>query len=789
MYVTWHKVWRDLALNKARTLLAVLSIAVGVFALGVIFGAHGAIKDYLAECHRAWVPIHITFWGWPFNETVEEVVLHESGVADVERMIDTSFRWKLEGEEDWRNGSLYARMDYEAQHMGRVDLYDGRWPTDRTLAIERMTARHLGISVDTTIVVQLGRSERRLPVVGIIRDSFADPPQFGATPLFFTTPDTATWLTGDDHNRLDVRLTSYSSEDDAQEVIDDLAERIERIGMSIQIWGSWLHDPGEHWFQENVDTVYVILVVLGALAMALSGFLIVNTMNAIVSQQIWQVGVMKTVGATFWCVVGLYLRAALIYSGLALLLAVPLGAVGAHLLARWILDIVNITVGAPRVVPLAVGVQIGVGLVAPLAAAAVPVVGGARITAHKAISTYGLGGGFGKGLLDRVIGRIRRLPRPMALSLRNTFRQKGRVSLTLLTLALGGAMFIMVLSVDASLNRTIDILLHDFGDDVSIWLEQLYRVERLIEVTESVPGAAQIEVWQSYGVMMKLEGGGEHYLRLWGIPPDTEIVHPRLVSGRMLLPEDDYAIVLNYKTATDEGVQVGDEIRFDLQDKETVWTVVGLFRSARSDYDNYVPFDTLTREIGALNRGSNVRVVGKAHDPESQNRLMQALSDAYTANNIGTSYRETASERREDQRGGFDIALYLLLSMAVLAGVVGGLGLMSTMSINVIERRREIGVMRAGGATSPAVAAIFVVEGVILGLLSWLLAVPVSVPLARLLSDVIGQELMYTTLEFTYSVSGMLLWLLVVIVLSALSSLGPALQATRVSVREALAYE
>ena len=115
--------------------------------------------------------------------------------------------------------------------------------------------------------------------------------------------------------------------------------------------------------------------------------------------------------------------------------------------------------------------------------------------------------------------------------------------------------------------------------------------------------------------------------------------------------------------------------------------------------------------------------------------------------------------------------------------------MMSTMSINVIERRREIGVMRAGGATSSAVTAIFVVEGVILGVLSWLLAVPISVPLARLLSDVIGEELMNTTLEFTYSVSGMLLWLLVVILLSALSSLGPALQATRVSVREALAYE
>ena len=217
--------------------------------------------------------------------------------------------------------------------------------------------------------------------------------------------------------------------------------------------------------------------------------------------------------------------------------------------------------------------------------------------------------------------------------------------------------------------------------------------------------------------------------------------------------------------------------------------VVGLFRSARSDYDNYVPLETLSREIASRNRGSNVRVVCTDHDPESQSRLMQAVSDAYTAHNIDTSYRETSTERREDRRGGFDIVLYLLLAMAFLAAVVGGLGMMSTMSINVLERRREIGVMRATGATSSAVAAIFVVEGVLLGVLSWLFAVPLSVPLARLLSDVIGEELMYTSLEFTYSMSGMMFWLLTVIVLSALSSLGPALQATRVSVREALAYE
>jgi putative ABC transport system permease protein len=168
---------------------------------------------------------------------------------------------------------------------------------------------------------------------------------------------------------------------------------------------------------------------------------------------------------------------------------------------------------------------------------------------------------------------------------------------------------------------------------------------------------------------------------------------------------------------------------------------------------------------------------------------MQAISDAYTANNVAVDYSMSASELRANYRGGFDIMLYLLLTMAALAALVGGIGLMGTMSINVLERRREIGVMRATGATSLVVATIFVVEGVLLGVLSWLLAVPVSSPGARLFSRVIGDSLMHLPLEFVYSTHAMMLWLVLVSVLSALASLWPALQATRVSVREALAYE
>jgi len=471
---------------------------------------------------------------------------------------------------------------------------------------------------------------------------------------------------------------------------------------------------------------------------------------------------------------------------------VPLGAVGAHLLAGWVLDMFNIAIGDFQVMPAAVVIQIAVGLIVPLLAALVPVIGGARITIHQAISSYGLGVGFGRNWFDRLFGRIRRLPRPLALSLRNTFRRKARVALTLLTLVLGGVMFIMVLSVDASVNNALEVLFDDsLGSfDVIVGFDRLHRITRLVEVAESVPGVTRAEVWGFRVAQLSLASGEERQVFLRGVPPDSEIFSPRIVSGRGLLSDDGRAILLNSKIAADEGFQVGDEIELTIEERESVWTVVGLIVSLiNNQNDNFVHFDVLAREVGAANRGGAVWVMAEEHDAESQERLVVNLRDTYTARRMEPASLESADELHEQSKGGFDIVTYLMLVMAILAAVVGSIGLMSTMSINVVERGREIGVMRATGAMSPTIAGIFVAEGVLVGVLSWLLALPLSYPGARVLSNVLGTTLMNIPIDLSYSVSGAVLWLAIVVVLSALASLWPALRATRVSVRESLAYE
>jgi putative ABC transport system permease protein len=788
MSIVWRKVWRDVVNNKLRTLLVVLSTAVGVFALGLVFGLSAVMRTRMVEDHRATIPPHVSFFGGLDHRDVVDVVLQEPGVAGAEGEMRTTFRWKLEGETNWRNGNLIARADYNAQQMNLLDLLNGRWPTGRTLALERQSSRYFNVSTGAIIVVEFGRREQRLPVEGILRTPNVMPPQFGGDATFYTTPETVAWLAGfDAPNWLNVRLTSFSHEG-ADEVAERIEHRLERMGLSVG--GHSITDPDLHPLQDMVDTLSAILVVLGALSLALSAFLIVNTMNALVAQQVWQIGVMKVVGATFGRVMRVYLTTALIYGVLAVLVAVPLGVVGVRWMAGWLLDLINIDRGPFQVGPVAVTLQVVVGITVPLLAALAPVLGGARITPHQAISSYGLGGGFGRGWLDRLIGRVRRLPRPLALSLRNTFRRKARVALTLLTLIVGGVMFIMVVSVDRSLNNTLEVLINELSLDVWAVFASAQRTARLIEITESVPGVVEAEVWDQRPATLSLVNGEQRQISLMGLPPDSTMFNPRIVSGRGLLSDDGRAILLNNKIATDEGIRAGDEIELTIDGRKSAWAVVGLILSVSEGQQGcFVPFDALAREMGQVNQGTVVMVLSERHDAASRQVLIRELRDVYTARGIEPAFFLSADEVRAQNRTQFNLITYLMLAMAILAAVVGSFGLMGTMSINVVERGREIGVMRAIGATSLTIVGIFVSEGMLLGVLSWLLAVPFSYPGARAFSNMVGNALVQLPLDFSYSVDGVVLWLVIVVVLSALASLWPALHATKISVREALAYE
>jgi putative ABC transport system permease protein len=150
--------------------------------------------------------------------------------------------------------------------------------------------------------------------------------------------------------------------------------------------------------------------------------------------------------------------------------------------------------------------------------------------------------------------------------------------------------------------------------------------------------------------------------------------------------------------------------------------------------------------------------------------------------------QDTASEVVASVNTQMRSIIVLLSTMAVLIGVVGSISLSGVLSLAVIERQREIGVMRAIGASTWNIARLFVGEGLILGWLSWLIAFPLSLPAGRVMTEALSAAL-GTEIVYYYTPQGALVWLLIITILSALASWLPARRATRISVRESLSYQ
>jgi putative ABC transport system permease protein len=120
--------------------------------------------------------------------------------------------------------------------------------------------------------------------------------------------------------------------------------------------------------------------------------------------------------------------------------------------------------------------------------------------------------------------------------------------------------------------------------------------------------------------------------------------------------------------------------------------------------------------------------------------------------------------------------------------LVGGIGLMGALSISVVERTREIGVMRAIGARTPTILGMFMMEGVLQGLFSWVVILPISFVLGKPMANALGTTLFEAHLDYQYSFQAVLIWLVIIVVISILASIIPARNASVISVRDSLAY-
>jgi putative ABC transport system permease protein len=793
----WRKIVRDLWDNKARTILVVLAIAVGVFAFGGMFITREVALEDMNSAYAATNPADIQIYG-SFDEHIVRVVSQMPGVVSAEGW--GTYWLKMQSPTDpevWYNMDLYAVGDYEGQNIGRIERIEGPWPPGpRQVFFERATVPVVGAQIGDMVTIEMPDGSRReLEFAGIVYDVNAVPPALSLWPRGYVSMDTLQWLGQDgSYSRIfiDAEESYMETPESAEALLSDITGRLERSGVSAS---GYVNTSDEHWAADVMSAFAAILVGIGVFALILSGFLVVNTTSAVITQQKRQIGMMKAVGASGGQVMGVYLTMVSIFGLLSLLVAVPMGLGIARLSLNLIAGFLNIDITHFRMPLWVLGLQILTALIVPAVAALIPILTGTRVSVRQTISDYGIGLARKRGLINRLLARIRGLPRPTMLSLRNTFRRKGRLALTLITLTLAGCIFIAVLSVRGSLMQELDNIVSLFNFDIQVGLEGAYRTSQLRREAMRVPGVSSVEGWAFAQAELVEEGEDEEEAEpttftIYGPPADTPFIQPNIVEGRWLEPGDQNAIVLSTEIIRDHPeIGVGDDITLDIWGTRRRWHVVGILNTGFLGDVAYANFDYLGHVVGMPGQSWVLLAGTEQHDPQFQLDVARALEERLKRAGIGVSQSLTTAEIMGSNVGQFNFIIGFMLFMALLLAVVGGLGLAGTMSLNVLERTREVGVMQAIGASNGAVRGVVLVEGITIGFLSWLLALPLSIPLSYGFNYLVAMAFFERPMTFTFSIGGLIAWLIIVTIISTIASLLPARRAARMSVREALAYE
>ena len=798
--VRWRKAVRDLRRRPGRSLLTVLALAAGVFEIALVLFAYGLLQPELMSMYARTSPASATLnveprteprggsgADIPYDAVVDSLrALPGVALAEARPVIVARVR---RGPDEWQPALLHVVRDFDAQ---RIDLFRrdrGAWPPgpgDVVLERTGLEVAGAGIGDSLTFRLEDGR-EVRLRVAGTAHAPGMPPAWMEhMVPGFIAWDSRARGEGSGETGQLRIVTEHARDEGYIRERSDSARALLERNGLAVTRVN--VPPPGEHPHAAQMAAFRFLLLAFGILSLALSAVLVAAMVHAFMAEELRQVGVMKAIGATSRQVAGIYLVEVALLAVAGLVVGLPPGLWLGRAYAEFSAGILNTDVSHSPFPWWVLGVVLVVGLGLPLLVSLAPVRRAAAIPVREALAEP-------SPPLSRLIAidawlrRVSWLPRPLALALRTALARRARLALALALLGTGGAAFMAALNVAEAWNDAVNADFARRRYDLVLSLSEPTSVAALERLWSEIPGVARVEYWPGANPwLLDSEGVATTNVSLSGVEPGTPLVAPRIVAGRWLAPTDDRAVVVNQAVALRGAMfSPGDSLRVRLRGQPVAFAVVGVARELAPMPAAYAPRAAVLAATGrSPDSARTARIVLERHDEAAQRAAARTLEGACERAGLPVAYLQRMFDARQAILDHL-VIIYSVLTLASLVVVfVGGLGLASTLTLSVLQRTREIGVMSALGARPRTLASHVWLEALFVGLLSWIAAVLITVPVSWALEQACGRIFLRAPLDFHLSSRALALWLGLVLVLATFSSFHPALRAARLRVREAL---
>ena len=789
MNTTLKKTLSDLRANPGRSALVIFALVIGLWGVGSIFVSYAILKNDLNENFTRTNPPHVTVTADSFDRLELAAFRNRPDIESAE-FRDLSIQRIEVFPNQWLPLWIFAVEDFRNPQLARIYREQGNQiPDPGSLLIERNGQLVSNLKIGSRAKIRVVGKILEAPISGISFDPAQAPATQDAFIYSYVDKKTYTKITGEAADqRLIFRLKNVNSKQEIQTAAKKILEDFERQGINVKTVN--IPKFNEHPHQWQLNTLIALQGSIGLLAFLMGAVLVSQLMAATLAREMRQIGILKAIGATRFHVLKLYMTMVLLFGAMSSVIAIPLAVLSGYAFARFVAKILNFEV-LTTTLPVALYLSLmAAGLLLPILFSLRALLKGADVSVYNALSDYGIR----QDTYAHHAGAVSKLPLSvtMQLALRNTLRRKKRLAITVGTLVLGVAIFSTGFNVRQALVEFLAHTSNSMKHDVQVVLKEQIPLQQALAPFKSLGNVNRIEAWNGgrgrvqTGRISTTSGIG-----IVALPYDTDLVQWDVLQGRWLQASDEPEIVMNQQAAETFGNPVvGGYYPIDIKGKTLNAKLVGIVKEfdVAKIYIDKNRYDVLVNPNHLIN---SLMFVADNKDFDKLVSLKADIENAIASSDLDILYIMSKTERAKIIYDHLNIILTLFALLSLLVLVVGALGMASATGISVMERTREIGVLRAIGATPKMIYRLFVVEGMVMSIVSILLGLLLAWPLSVVASAFFGDLILgtKTPLDYAFSNVGLVITVIVILIFGWLASRIPARKAIAVSTREALAYE
>lgn len=788
MRMKLKKAVRDLSINPKRTLLVVLALVLGIWGVGTVLVSYTVLTNDLDANYSSTKPLHAVFYSDDFTRSNLQRFIDKPEVETAE-FRDFSLH-RIEIEPDiWIPLWLFGVEDFEKFNLAQIFHEEGnRVPKSGSILVER-DGRHLSdIHTGSTLRVNVEGKITPIPVDGICFDPAQAPATQDAFIYAYTDKQTYEQITGmPADKRLIVRFNNVHSFQDVEKAVRNFTDDLSKSGITV----SSVDIPrfNEHPHQWQLNTLLFLIGAIGLLAFLMGAVLVSQLMQSIMAGQVRQIGILKAVGASCIQVFQIYAAMLLLIGALSGLIAIPLAIHSGNAFSAFVAAKLNFNI-LTTTVPFSVYlILVLASLLLPLILSVSILLRGTRISVKQALSDYGISlTGNNKFMALKKVS----FSGSFLLAVRNLQRNFKRLAITILTMALGVAIFNTGFNVRQSLWELLSGLKNELKYDVQVAFEQPIPIEEAVPLFAGMDNVQSIEAW--IGGRTEIQSNiisTDNGVGIVALPKNTNLLQLDISDGHWLQSSDKIEVVLNQQAwIYYQKPPTGSEIDLPIGGKHIKAIVAGIANQYEKPrlYMDIAQYNKLANSEKLVN---TLVIAAKENSYPQVLALKKEVEKTLAPSGLNVLYVMSQAERVKIVYDHLNIILTTIVLLSFLVLVVSAIGMASATGINIMERTREIGVMRAIGATPKKIYALFVSEGMITAVLSIISGLLIAYPLSNIASAFFGRMMLgeEAKLQFAFSLSGFGITLLITLLFGWLASRIPAKSAVNISTRQALTYE